>query len=1134
MKKMTIDGNEAVALSAYKFTEVAGIYPITPSSPMAEKVDEWSNKGVKNIFDDEVKVIEMQSEAGAAGLVHGSLQAGCLTTTFTASQGLLLMIPNMYKIAGEMLPCVFHVAARSLSTHALSIFGDHQDIYACRSTGFCMLSSSSVQEASLLSLVAHLSSLKASLPFLHFFDGFRTSHEIDKIDVLDLEEVKELVDFDLIKEFRNRSLNPKKPYTIGTAQNDDVYFQATEARNIYYDNVPDIVNDYMEKINKITKKDYKPFNYYGDSKATKVIVAMGSVCETIKETIDDLNKKGEHLGLITVHLYRPFSSKYLKQVMPKTVTKIAVLDRTKEPGSNGEPLYLDIKSIYNDIEVVGGRYGLSSKNTTPAQIKAVYDMLDNPKHNFTIGIDDDVTNLSLKIDSNYKISDSLELVIYGYGSDGMVSASKSIIKLIGENTDKYVQGYFQYDSKKSGGVTISHLRFNDKPIRSTYYCEKPHVIVVTKPSYLSSFDCYSNLEKNGIFIVNTEETKEEFINNLPLKVKQTLIEQKANVYIIDAFKFARLIGLKGRISTIMESIIMYLFKVMDYDVAKEKMIEYAKNAYFKKGPEIFEANKKAIKEAINYLEKIELKDETLLLDEKEHILDVFDAMNKRMGDSLKVSAFLPNGIFESDQATREKREISDNVPHWIKDNCITCNQCSLFCPHGVIRPFLLSEEEYLKAPLYVKEECIKPIEPNLKDYWYCIGISVKDCTGCGLCVKNCPGKLGNKALIFNNLQEELKEKKQKIADYLFENISDKKLVNKNTIKGSQFCKPCFAFSGACAGCGETPYIKLLTQLLGDNMIISNATGCSSIYGASAPSTPYSIPWASSLFEDNAEYGYGMLIANNTIRKRIAKIMSEHLNTKNGPLYQKWLNNPDDYQNTLEVYEQLDKNLLPEELKQYKDYIISRSIWTIGGDGWAYDIGFSGIDHVLASNDNVNILVLNSEVYSNTGGQASKATGLGAIAAFASSGKKVAKKDLASIAMSYPNVYVAQTSLGANPMQTIKCFKEASEHHGPSIIIAYTPCISHGITGGMENSILSSKLATECGYFPTFRYNPLLKKFTLDSKNVDFNKYEDYLNMQTRYKMLKTINPDKADLLLKENKEYAIEKYEYYQNLEKQN
>ena len=1134
MKKMTIDGNEAVALSAYKFTEVAGIYPITPSSPMAEKVDEWANKGIKNIFDDEVKVIEMQSEAGAAGLVHGSLQAGCLTTTFTASQGLLLMIPNMYKIAGEMLPAVFHVAARSLSTHALSIFGDHQDVYACRATGFCMLASSSVQEASDLAIVAHLSALKASLPFMHFFDGFRTSHEIDKIDVLELEEVKKLVDFDLIKDFRARALNPKKPYTIGTAQNDDIYFQATEARNIYYNNVADIVNDYMQKLNKITKKDYQPFNYYGDNKATKVIVAMGSVCETIKETIDDLNKKGEHLGLIIVHLYRPFSSDYLKKVMPKTVHKIAVLDRTKEPGSAGEPLYLDVKSVFSDITVVGGRYGLSSKNTTPAQIKAVYDMLDNPHHNFTIGIDDDVTNLSLKIDNNYKISNSEELVIYGYGSDGMVSASKSIIKLIGENTDKYVQGYFQYDSKKSGGVTISQLRFNKKPIKSTYYCEKPHVIVVTKPSYLNIFDCYSNLVEKGIFIVNTEESKEEFANNLPLKVKQALIEKKASVYIIDAFKLARLTGLKNRISTIMESVIMSLFKVMDYDLAKEKMIAYAKKAYFKKGPEIFEANKKAINEAINYLEKVNLEGETLLINDTKDNLDLFDVMTKRMGDSLKVSAFTPNGIFKSDQAKREKREISDSVPHWQKENCITCNQCSLVCPHGVIRPFLLSQEEYEKAPLYVKEECIKPIEPNLKDYWYCIGVSIKDCTGCGLCVKTCPGKLGNKALTFKDLETELKDKKQRIADYLFDNVSDKNLVNKNTIKGSQFTQPKFAFSGACAGCGETPYIKLLTQLFGDNMIISNATGCSSIYGASAPSTPYSIPWASSLFEDNAEYGYGMLIANNTIRKRIAKIMSEHLDTKNGSLYKQWLSNPNDYQNTLEVYEKLDKNLLPEDLKPYKDYIVSRSIWIIGGDGWAYDIGYGGIDHVLASGDNVNILVLNSEVYSNTGGQASKATNIGAIAAFASSGKKVAKKDLASMAMAYPHVYVAQTSLGANPMQTIKCFTEAFNYNGPSIIIAYTPCISHGIKGGMENSMLSSKLATECGYFPTFRYNPETKKFTLDSKNVDFDKYEEYLNMQTRYLMLKTINPDKAKTLLEENKASAFESYQRYQKLEQEN
>ena len=1127
MKKMTIDGNHAVARMAYMFTEVAGIYPITPSSPMAEYVDEWAVEGVKNIFDDVVKVVEMQSEAGAAGLVHGSLQAGCLTTTFTSSQGLLLMIPNMYKIAGEMLPGVFHVAARSLSTHALSIFGDHQDVYATRATGFCMLASSSVQESADMALIAHLSALTSSLPFLHFFDGFRTSHEISKIDLLELDDVKPLVDQEAIARFRSRALDPKKPYTIGTAENDDVYFQATEARNIYYDKVPDIVNMYMQKVNQIAKRDYQPFNYYGDLNASKVIVAMGSVCETIKETIDDLNKKGAHLGMIEVHLYRPFSSDYLKKVMPKTVTKIAVLDRTKEAGSSGEPLYLDIKATFDNLLVVGGRYGLSSKNTTPAQIKAVYDMLDNPRHNFTIGIDDDVTHLSLECDDSYKISDSDELVIYGYGSDGMVSASKTIIKLIGENTNKYVQGYFQYDSKKSGGVTISQLRFNDKPIRSTYYCEKPKMIVVTKPSYLHNFDCYSNIQNNGIFIVNTEETKEDFVNNLPSEVKQVLIEKHVQVYIIDAFKLAREVGLLNRISTIMQSVIMALFNVLDYNLAKEKMISYAKEIYFDKGPEVFEANQQAILKAISYLEKVEINLDMNKKEDANTNLDLFMTMYKRMGNSLKVSAFKPNGIFDADQAKREKREISDSVPSWLKENCITCNQCSLVCPHGVIRPFLLSEEEYQNAPSYVQKECIKPLEPNLKDYFFCLGISVKDCTGCGLCIQSCPGKLGKKALTFKDLEEELKQEKQEIADYLFTNIKNKNLVNKNTIKGSQFCEPKFAFSGACAGCGETPYLKLLTQLFGDNMIISNATGCSSIYGASAPSTPYNVPWASSLFEDNAEYGYGMLIANNTIRNRIGKIMMENLDNPNGDLFKKWLDNPNDYQNTLEVYNNLDRNTLPEQLKKYDAYIVSRNIWAIGGDGWAYDIGFGGIDHILASNDNINILVLNSEVYSNTGGQASKASPIGAIAAFASSGKKVAKKDLATIAMTYPHVYVAQTSIGANPMQTIKCFNEAVNHNGPSIIIAYTPCIAHGIDGGMRNSLLSSKLATECGYFPTFRYNPETQKFYLDSNNVDFDKYDDYLNTQTRYKMLKTVNPKDAQLLLESNKKDAMERYERY-------
>ncbi len=1135
MKKMTLDGNEACARSAYYFTEVAGIYPITPSSPMAEHVDEWSNAHVKNIFDDEVKVVEMQSEAGAAGMVHGSLQAGVLTTTFTASQGLLLMIPNMYKIAGEMLPGVFHVAARSLSTHALSIFGDHQDIYATRSTGFCMLASSSVQEASDLALVAHLSSLKSSLPFLHFFDGFRTSHEIDKIEVLERDEVLELVDFEDIQKFRAHALNITHPVTRGTAENDDVYFQAMEVRNKDYDKVPEIVDHMMEKVGKKTGRRYEPFMYYGSPSAESIIVAMGSVTEAIKETVDDLNQKGYHVGLIEVHLYRPFSKPYFEKVLPKSVKKVAVLDRTKEAGSFGEPLYLDVVSALSDyhLEIVGGRYGLSSKNTTPAMIKAVYDMLlTKPRHNFTIGIQDDLTNLSLHYDTNYKISTAEEFLIYGYGSDGMVSASKSIMKLVGDHTDHYVQGYFQYDSKKSGGVTKGHLRFSSSPIRSTYYVENPKLIVVTKESYLNDFDCLSNLKENGIFILNTRMTSDEFKGTLSDENRFKLTRKHAKIYLINAYELASKVGLKNKISTVMESAIMSLTNLISYEDAKEYMKEFARSRFFKKGKEIYEANVSAIELAKEYLKEVMLED-AIIVEEEKQDTDLFSMITKRRGEELPTSAFLDykDGSFDSGTTIREKRGISDLVPKWISENCIQCGQCSIMCPHAVIRPYLLSKEEYKEAPEYVQRRCKKPLEKNLQDYYFCIGISVKDCTGCGVCIKTCPGLRASKALVTQEFVNGIKEKEQEVFDYLNKNIKNKNMHPTSTVKGSQFLEPKFQFSGACAGCGETPYLKLLTQLFGDHLMIANATGCSSIYGASMPSTPYTIPWASSLFEDNAEYGYGILVANNTIRKRISNIMQENMENPNQKLFQKWLENAVDYEITKEVYEKLDDETLPEELKPLKDYIPYRTIWTVGGDGWAYDIGYGGIDHVLASGDDVNILVLNSEVYSNTGGQASKASPKGAIAAFASSGKKVAKKDLARMALAYPNVYVAQVSLGANPMQVIKAFEEAEAHKGPSLIIAYSSCISHGIKGGMENSMENEKLATTSGYFPTFRYQPETKKFTLDSKNADFDKYEEFLEGQTRYAMLKEINKEHAEELLKANKENAMERYKYYQSLE---
>ena len=1132
MKKiMTVDGNEACSYSAYMFTEVAGIYPITPASPMAEHLDEWSNEQRLNIFNDKVRVVEMQSEAGAAGMVHGSLQAGILTTTFTASQGLLLMIPNMYKIAGEMLPLVIHVAARSLASHALSIFGDHQDIYATRMTGFCDLASSSVQDAAYLSIVAHLSAIKSSLPFLHFFDGFRTSHEINKIEVLEIDDVRKLVDYDALDKFRDRALNLNNPVTRGTAQNDDIYFQALEVRNKFYNEVPDIVNDYMKKINELAGTNYKPFMYYGSKSAKNVIVAMGSVCSTIKEVIDYLND--DSIGLIEVHLYRPFSIKYLLDVLPNTVKNIAVLDRTKEPGSNGEPLYLDIVNALSDknIKIVGGRYGLASKNTTPAQIKSVYDMLNNClKNNFTIGINDDVTNLSLEVDNNFKISNHDEFLLYGYGSDGMVSASKSIIKLIGDNTDKYVQGYFQYDSKKSGGVTISHLRFSDKLIQSTYYVENPKLVAVTKDSYLLDFNPLEHIRENGTFILNTTLTSEELENFMPAYIKNIIIEKNINFYIINAYEFARKIGLKNKISTIMESIIISLSNIMDYEQAKTKMKQYAYQKFFKKGEDIVNSNYEAIDNCSIYLKKISLNSKLEVIDSEKSNEDVYLSMTKREGNLLKTSAFLnyPDGTFVGGTSALEKRGISLVVPAWINQNCIQCNQCSFVCPHSVIRPFLLSEEEYNASPQMIKDRAVKAIG---NDYYYCIGISVKDCTGCGLCIKTCPGKKLEKALITKTLIEQITNKEQDIFDYLVKNIKFKSEIKVDTVKGSQFKMPSFEFCGACAGCGEPSYIKILTQLFGESMMIANATGCSSIYGGSAPITPYKIPWSNSLFEDNAEYGYGLLVANKKMRERIKNIMEQNIDNKNSELFHKYIDNINDYQITKDVYDNLDYSSCPIELSKLKNYIPYRTIWTIGGDGWAYDIGFGGIDHVLASNDDVNILVLDTQIYSNTGGQSSKSSPKGSIASFTTGGKLQNKKDLARIALSYPQVYVAQISLGANMVQVIKAFKEAEKHKGPSIIIAYAPCISHGIKGGMENSVEFQKLAVKCGYFPIFRYNPDEEKFTLDSKNVDFDLYEEFLDSQTRYSALKKVNKDNAIQLLKENKEDAIKRFNYFKNLE---
>ena len=1108
MKQITCDGNEACARGSYLFTEVAGIYPITPSSPMPKQIDSWSSKGKENILGSVPKVVEMQSEAGAIGMCHGALQMGSLSSTYTASQGLLLMIPNMYKIAGEMWPFVMHVAARSLSTHALSIFGDHQDIYAARQTGFCMIASSSVEDAYYMSLISHLSALSSSLPFMHFFDGFRTSHEINKINILEEKDIMSLVPKEKIKEFRKRALNNDNPVTRGTNQNSDIYFQITESRNKFYDKVPDIVEDYMNKVNKIAKTDYKPFNYYGNKKAKKVIIAMGSVCETIKETIDYL----KDYGLIEVHLYRPFSKEKLLEVLPKTVKKIAVLDRTKEAGSIGEPLYLDIREALKNkkIEIVGGRYGLSSKDTTPGMIKAIYDMLDNPKENFTIGIEDDVTKLSIKY-KPLNLENSKEILIYGYGSDGMVSSAKSLIDILSK--EKTVQGYFEYDSKKSGGVTASHLRISNEKIRSSYLVQNPELIVISKDNYPKIFDPITRLKKGGTLLINSSNSEDKILDILN-PYKRFLKQNKIKLYIIDANSIAQSHNLGRKISMIMAKAILLLL-----NLDKEEILEeFINNKFGLKSKTIALSNIESLKYVKENLKEIKL--DTMEEELNFQYKNIYEALSHRLGNTLKVSDFkgYEDGTFEYTKG--EIQNITDTVPKWIKNNCIQCSMCSLVCPHGVIRPFILDKDEYDKSPDYIKEKC-KPAL-GIKDHYFIIGISSKNCTGCGVCINTCPGLQGNKALEFINIKN---ENNDKIFNYLDKNIKEKDILPRNTIKGSQLKTPKFAFHGACAGCGETPYIKLLTQLT-DNLIVANATGCSSIYGGELPNLPYRVPWASSLFEDNAEFGFGMLMGYENNKNKVRKYMTENKNE----LFNKWLQNSNDYNITKEVYENIDYDKYPE-LKNLKDHIVSKKIWAIGGDGWAYDIGFGGIDHVLSSNANINILVLNTESYSNTGGQASKATPEGAVAEFAGLGKKTYKKDLARIAMSYPNVYVAQISLGANMMQAIKAIDEANKHEGPSIIIAYAPCIAHGIKKGMGESSNMESLATKCGYFPIFRYDG---KFTLDSKNADFDLYEEFLESQTRYTMLKTVNKEKAEEMLSLNKEAAIQRYEYYKSLEEKN
>ncbi|MBQ3306719.1 MAG: pyruvate:ferredoxin (flavodoxin) oxidoreductase [Bacilli bacterium] len=1133
-----MDGNEAAAHVSYNFTEVAGIYPITPASPMAELTDKWSSEGKLNYFGTPVKVVEMESEAGAAGMVHGSLQAGALTTTYTASQGLLLMIPNMYKIAGELLPCVINVAARSLATHALSIFGDHQDIYATRATGFAMLAESSVQEVMDLTGVAHLSAIKGSVPFLNFFDGFRTSHELQKVEVIDTDKLKNLIDKKALQEFRNRAMNPNKPSIRGTAQNGDIYFQAAEVRNKYYDEVPDIVNEYMTDINKLTGKDYKPFNYYGNPNATKIIVAMGSVCETVKETVEYLyEEKNEAVGLLEVHLYRPFSSKYFLKELPKTVKKIAVLDRTKEPGSNGEPLYLDVCRVIKEIDarvsVYGGRYGLSSKNTTPAMIKGVFDFLDtrDVHSNFTVGIEDDVTKLSIPYDDKFMLpSKNIEFLIYGYGSDGMVSASKDLMKITGTYTNAYVQGYYQYDSKKSGGITISHLRFGKKPIHSTYYVESASLIVCTKDSYLKRMKMLDKIKQEGTFILNTSMTPDEVLSTMSNQDKKILQKKNIKMYIIDASKIASDCGLPGKISAIMETIIFKLGKIVDFNFAVEKIKENLNAKFANKGGNIAEKNIKAIDNAVEKLVSVKIPyvDYDKEIEPKKSMFEIIDNMD---GDSLPVSTFIkmPNGEFEAGTSKLDKRDSSEVAPSYCPENCIECNMCSLVCPHAVVRPFLLDEKEVMDAPESVTRD-LKDANIKDQDYKFTIGVSIEDCTGCGLCAEMCPGKQGAKALVMKMKHELREDKKDEEAKYLFEEVKEKKnVMPTNTVKGSQFVKPKFEFPGACAGCGETPYLKLLTQLFGDRMIVANATGCSSIYGASTPSMPYSIPWANSLFEDNAEFGFGMKVADEAMKNQIISLIQT--NKDKIKKSEKEIYNAYCKEQTLENAEAL-MNIIDDtsitELKDLKDFIMPKSVWMIGGDGWAYDIGYNGIDHVLANNKNVNILVLDTEVYSNTGGQASKSTRTGAIAKFAAGGKETAKKNLAKMAMSYPHVFVGTISLGANPMQAIRVMKEAEAYDGPSIIIAYAPCIAQGIIKGMKNSINEERDATNSGYFPIFSYNPASKEFKLDSK-ADFTKYDEFMLGEDRYKSLSKVNKE-GSKLLSQNKEQAEETFKYYESL----
>ena len=1171
-KMKTMDGNSAAAHVSYAFTDVAAIYPITPSSPMADETDKYAAANRKNLFGREVKVTEMQSEAGAAGAVHGSLAAGALTTTYTASQGLLLMIPNMYKMAGEFLPSVIHVSARSLASHALCIFGDHSDVYACRQTGYAMLCSNSPQEVMDLGAVAHLSAIRGKVPFLHFFDGFRTSHEIQKIHIWDYNDLGEMLDWDAVEEFRRSAMNPEHPCTRGTAQNDDIFFQASEAGNKYYDALPEIVVDYMNQVNAKIGSDYKPFNYYGAPDAEYVIVAMGSVCECAEEVVDYLNAAGENVGLVKVHLYRPFVPKYLVDVLPKTVKKISVLDRTREPGSIGEPLYLDVLAALNGTEfgcvpMFTGRYGLGSKDTTPADIIAVYRNMESetPKKRFTVGIVDDVTHLSLDIKENPDTAPAgtTSCKFWGLGADGTVGANKNSIKIIGDHTDMYAQAYFAYDSKKSGGLTVSHLRFGHKPIKSTYYISKADFVACHKPSYVHEYDMVQDVKPGGSFLLNCQWTDEELDQHLPAKMKKYIAENNINFYTIDGVKLGKEIGLGNRINTILQSAFFSIANIIPAEQAIQYMKDAATKSYSKKGQKIVDMNHAAIDRGAKEYRKVNVPESwknaaDANVEEKEikgnpatvkYVKEVLIPANKYKGNELPVSTFvdMANGAVPPGSAAYEKRGIAIDIPEWNPDNCIQCNFCSYVCPHAVIRPVVMTEEEAAKAPAGMKMKDMTGM-PGMK---FAMTISAYDCSGCGSCSQVCPGMKGNKALTMKPMETQLES--QEKFDY-GRTLSVKPEVlekfKETSVKGSQFKQPLLEFSGACAGCGETPYAKLVTQLFGDRMYIANATGCSSIWGGSAPATPYTTnekghgpAWNNSLFEDNAEFGLGMTLAQNAIRGRLREYIenimaSDNASAEMKAACQKYIDTFTDSKANREATDALIPELekaaaagceLSAKTLKDKDYLAKKSMWIFGGDGWAYDIGFGGLDHVLASGENVNVLVFDTEVYSNTGGQASKSTPIGSVAQFAATGKGIKKKDLPAIAMSYGYVYVAHIAMGADYNQTIKAITEAESYNGPSLIIAYAPCINHGIKGGMGVSQVEEKKAVEAGYWQNFRFDPRLadegkNPFHLDSKAPTAS-YRDFIMGEVRYNSLTRAFPERAEKLFAEAEKVAKENYE---------